>query len=134
MFTQFGGTLVCTLVRSIQDAETKHWHRSQKLLHASGQKILLESIRGTTILIRVLVVLPGLGHKAPVPLRELYPATPRKALDLLGKMLVFNPRERITVEQALKHPYLNKYHDPDDEPICIPAFNFDFEKTVCYLE
>ena len=72
----------------------------------------------------------GLGQKAPVPLRELYPSASRKALDLLGKMLVFNPRERITVEAALKHPYLNKYHDPDDEPICIPPFNFNFEKEV----
>ncbi len=66
-----------------------------------------------------------------MPLKELYPRASKKAIDLLSKMLVFNPRERINVEQALKHPYLNKYHDPDDEPICVPAFNFAFEKEVC---
>lgn len=30
-------------------------------------------------------------------------------------MLTFNPHERITVEKALAHPYLEQYYDPDDE-------------------
>ena len=37
------------------------------------------------------------------------------ALDLLDKMLTFNPHRRITVEQALAHPYLEQYYDPEDE-------------------
>ena len=37
------------------------------------------------------------------------------ALDLLDKMLTFNPNKRITVEQALAHPYLEQYYDPTDE-------------------
>jgi len=37
------------------------------------------------------------------------------ALDLLNKMLTFNPYKRITVEQALAHPYLEQYYDPSDE-------------------
>ena len=37
------------------------------------------------------------------------------ALDLLEKMLTFNPNKRITVEEALSHPYLRQYYDPDDE-------------------
>jgi len=39
------------------------------------------------------------------------------ALDLLDKMLTFNPHKRITVEGALAHPYLEQYYDPDDEVI-----------------
>lgn len=37
------------------------------------------------------------------------------ALDLLDKMLTFNPHKRITVEQALAHPYLEQYYDEKDE-------------------
>lgn len=38
------------------------------------------------------------------------------AIDLLKKMLTYDPDERITVEQALAHPYLKQLHFPDDEP------------------
>ena len=41
------------------------------------------------------------------------------ALDLLGRMLTFNPNNRITVEEALAHPYLEQYYDPDDEVLYI---------------
>ena len=30
-------------------------------------------------------------------------------------MLTFNPHKRITVEEALAHPYLEQYYDPADE-------------------
>lgn len=30
-------------------------------------------------------------------------------------MLIFDPKERITAEDALAHPYLSLYHYPDDE-------------------
>ncbi|KAH6825030.1 MAP kinase 4 [Perilla frutescens var. hirtella] len=49
------------------------------------------------------------------------------ALDLLGKMLVFDPDQRITVDDALCHPYISTLHDLNDEPICSTPFNFDFE-------
>ena len=37
------------------------------------------------------------------------------ALDLLDKMLTFNPHKRQTVEELLAHPYLEQYYDPADE-------------------
>lgn len=44
-------------------------------------------------------------------------------------MLEFDPNKRITVEEALSHPYLAELHCPDDEPTTEPvsAFDFDFE-------
>lgn len=39
----------------------------------------------------------------------------KTALDLLDRMLTFNPIKRITVEEALAHPYLEQYYDPTDE-------------------
>ena len=37
-------------------------------------------------------------------------------------MLTFNPHQRITVEQALAHPYLEQYYDPEDEVLDIRLF------------
>jgi serine/threonine protein kinase len=51
-----------------------------------------------------------------VPLEELFPSLPKEALDLLDRMLDLNPEKRITVEEALDHPFLVSMHDPEDEP------------------
>ncbi|KAF6014192.1 hypothetical protein HII13_000537 [Brettanomyces bruxellensis] len=50
------------------------------------------------------------------PFSELFPDANPLAVDLLEKLLSFNPKKRITVTQALEHPYLSFYHEPDDEP------------------
>ncbi|EGD77091.1 MAP kinase [Salpingoeca rosetta] len=47
------------------------------------------------------------------------------ALDLLEKMLIFNPDKRITVEMALSHPYFEQYYDPSDEPEAEEPFTFE---------
>lgn len=57
----------------------------------------------------------------------LFPQANPDALDLLDKMLTFDPSSRISVEQALEHPYLHIWHDASDEPDCPTTFNFDFE-------
>uniref|UniRef100_A0A4W3GJW3 Mitogen-activated protein kinase 15 n=1 Tax=Callorhinchus milii TaxID=7868 RepID=A0A4W3GJW3_CALMI len=50
-------------------------------------------------------------------LDELLPkTTPPDALDLLKKLLVFNPEKRLTSEEALEHPYVSKFHNPAKEP------------------
>ena len=37
------------------------------------------------------------------------------AVDLLEKLLVFDPRMRLSAQDAISHPYLASFHDPDDE-------------------
>jgi len=46
-------------------------------------------------------------------------------LDLLDKMLTFNPHKRITVEEALAHPYVEQYYDPADE-VCLLYYYLTF--------
>lgn len=79
------------------------------------------------------IIIQELGNKEPLAWSSLFPKASKKALSLLSKMLILDPRKRVSVTDALSHPYLNKYHDPDDEPICVPTFNFDFEKQVGYV-
>ena len=42
-------------------------------------------------------------------------------------MLSFNPDSRITVDEALAHPYLAQYFDPTDEPVAEHPFSFEME-------
>lgn len=63
--------------------------------------------------------LQSLPYKPKVPWTKLYPNADPKALDLLDKMLTFNPHKRIVVEDALAHPYLEQYYDPADEVSCL---------------
>ncbi|WAQ81878.1 hypothetical protein PtA15_2A191 [Puccinia triticina] len=71
----------------------------------------------------------ALPFKKKKPFAQLYPNASALAIDLLEKCLTFNPKKRITCEEALRHPYLASYHDPDDEPDSPPLdpsfFHFD---------
>ena len=40
------------------------------------------------------------------------------AIDLLLKLLQFNPKKRLTAEEALEHPYVADFHNPEEEIIC----------------
>eukprot|EP00922_Rhytidocystis_sp_ex-Travisia-forbesii_P014825 GHVS01022175.1.p1 GENE.GHVS01022175.1~~GHVS01022175.1.p1 ORF type:complete len:475 (+),score=51.89 GHVS01022175.1:510-1934(+) len=59
--------------------------------------------------------LPGLK---PRSMKELFPNAPSQAIDLLRLLLQFNPNKRLSAEEALKHPFVAQFHNPDDEPIC----------------
>ena len=50
-----------------------------------------------------------------MPWTTLFPDADPLALDLIDKMLVFNPQERITVAEALKHPYLADMYAKSEE-------------------
>ena len=52
-----------------------------------------------------------LSDITPPCLRDQFPATASdEALDLLSKMLEFNPEKRISVEGALAHPFMKNLH------------------------
>ncbi|KPP69210.1 mitogen-activated protein kinase 3-like [Scleropages formosus] len=71
--------------------------------------------------------LQSLLQKPKIPWNKLFPNADPKALSLLDRMLTFNPYKRITVEEALAHPYLEQYYDPTDEPVAEEPFTFDME-------
>jgi len=48
----------------------------------------------------------------------VFPNASVSACDLLEKLLAFEPDDRLGVEEALRHPYLEELHCEEDEPIC----------------
>eukprot|EP00123_Amoebidium_parasiticum_P022747 comp9415_c0_seq1/m.4462 comp9415_c0_seq1/g.4462 ORF comp9415_c0_seq1/g.4462 comp9415_c0_seq1/m.4462 type:complete len:381 (-) comp9415_c0_seq1:19-1161(-) len=68
----------------------------------------------------------SLAYRPKVPWERMYPNADPLALDLLERLLTFNAAKRITVEEALAHPYLEQYSDPNDEPVTQKPFEKDF--------
>ncbi|KAH9022947.1 CMGC/MAPK protein kinase [Lactarius hengduanensis] len=66
------------------------------------------------------------------PFTALFPQASVEAIDFLNKTLTFDPKKRLTVDEALEHPYISCYHDPDDEPVVSSLdpdyFDFDDQK------
>ena len=48
-------------------------------------------------------------------------------IDFINKLLQWKPENRMTVDEALEHPFMAKLHDPFDEPISFPLDSFEFE-------
>jgi len=59
------------------------------------------------------------------PLREVFPMLTAEGADLVERMLAFDPRQRISVADALAHPYLAQYHDVNEEVIHQQPFHYD---------
>jgi len=62
-----------------------------------------------------------------VDFKSRYPAGGDDAIDLLNKMLVFNPFFRITVDDCLNHPYLASVRDKTLEVTPTESIKLDFE-------
>ena len=69
------------------------------------------------------------GKIDKVSWKEIFPSACPDALDLLDKMLIFDPDRRITAEKALKHKYFDDLpHSEDEIPDPVSKFDFEFEE------
>jgi len=69
----------------------------------------------------------SLPARPTVAWTKIYPSGSKSQLDMLDKLLSFNPMTRMTTEQALAHPYMAEYYDPEDEPVAQKPFSFEVE-------
>ncbi|GAA0141665.1 non-receptor serine/threonine protein kinase [Lithospermum erythrorhizon] len=64
------------------------------------------------------------------PLSRLYPNAHPLAIDLLQKMLVFDPSKRISVTEALQHPYMSALYDPNSNPPAQVPIDLDIDEDL----
>ena len=63
--------------------------------------------------------------KNKINFKAKFPGSSEESLDLLQKMLIFDPNKRITVQQSLEHPFFKSIRDPTKEEEA--TFNLEFE-------
>merc|ERR1719201_2973895 len=56
-------------------------------------------------------MLESLPKNRPKPLAEMFPRASSEALDLLRLCFQFNPGRRISAKDALRHPYVDQFHN-----------------------
>lgn len=61
---------------------------------------------------------------------SMFPDADPLALDLLRRMLVFDPSKRITVSEALQHPYLSGLVDPTSNVPPAHQFHLDIDESI----
>jgi len=66
---------------------------------------------------------------------ETFHMMPSAAQDVLRKMIRWDPESRLSVEEAIMHPYLEKLHCPEDEPTrdALDTTDFEFERRKITL-
>lgn len=74
---------------------------------------------------RAIVQLPRCQRQ---PFSDLFRNCNEQAVGLLERMLVFDPRERCTIDEALSHPYFKPLHDANEEPVCKVPFDVQVER------
>ncbi|XP_078431023.1 mitogen-activated protein kinase 9-like isoform X2 [Wolffia australiana] len=74
--------------------------------------------------------LRNMRKKDPIPFSKKFPNVDRLALHLLEGLLAFDPKDRLSAEEALAHPYFHGLANVNFEPVMkpIPQSEFDFEK------
>lgn len=55
-------------------------------------------------------------------------------LDLIKKLLTWDPKQRLSAAEALKHPFFGNNDEPITKSIDIPSFDFEFEKYDLPIE
>lgn len=71
-----------------------------------------------------------LPYTPAIPLSNMYPNANPLAIDLLQKMLVFDPSKRISVTEALQHPYMSALYDPSANPPAQVPLDLDIDEDL----
>lgn len=77
----------------------------------------------------LLSFLSRLEPRKPVVWTDYFSGTtcPEDACDLFRQLFLFDPSDRMKIEDILAHPYFEQWHDLQDEPVGTQVVHMDFE-------
>jgi len=75
-------------------------------------------------------MLESLPMSRPRSLHEMFPSATMEALDLLRLCTQFNPMKRLPAKEALRHPYVAQFHNPEDEFDCDRAIRIPIDDNT----
>jgi len=75
----------------------------------------------------VKLVLKMQKHKRR-PWRDVLPEATPLAIEMIDRLIDYDPAGRMTAEQALAHPYLEALHQPEEEPVADGPLELDWEE------
>lgn len=77
---------------------------------------------------KALEYLEAFPTRGKTDLNKLYPGAGDEAIDFLNRILVFNPYFRISVDEALAHPFFKKVRKSEKEVNSEKEIQIEFEK------
>lgn len=75
-------------------------------------------------------VLQAVKAKKKRSFSQMFGEIGEEGLDLLRRMLAFNPRKRPTIEEALNHPYLKRFHNSQDELVAEKVIKLPIDDNI----
>ena len=78
---------------------------------------------------KALEYIRSFPHKLKKPFETFFPGSSANEIDVLNKMLVFNPLKRISLNELIEHPYFESIRDSNKEILADVRADFIFDSS-----
>ena len=58
---------------------------------------------------------------------KMYPSSSKDAMDMMSGLMQFDPGNRLTATEGLKHAYCAQFHDPDSEHVANKSVEIPYD-------
>ena len=110
----FPGTSTMNQLERVLEISGRPSHEDINSMHSPYAKTMIENI----------------SNVRGKSLKDLLPKASPEALDFIKNCLCFNPNKRLTAQQALKHPYVAAFHNPEEEKVCSRPIRIPLDDNI----
>lgn len=115
--------------RKVLFSGTSTLDQLRRIIYVLGTPSDTHEIAGSMEAYRFVMSLP---KSIPIRFEELFKNANPLAIDLLKRILVFNPANRLSAEEALRHPYFENIFRESDLRTCEREFDFKLDDAAAH--